>query len=551
VPAVATLYADLEARSLPDRAALEAWIQDWEALGAVTDDWFNSAYVAMSCDTQDAAAEAHYLRLVEEMLPVQERSEFALQRKLLATPAVGDLDAEYAIFLRTVRTRVELFRDENVALSTEESKLAQEYDKIIGAQMVEFRGTPHTMQQMGVYLEENDRATREDAWRAREARRAADEAALDILYDRMLEIRRQIAKNAGKADSREYVFAMKLRFDDTPEDCLAFHAAIERHVVPVISRFNARRREQLGLESLRPWEFAINGTCTQIDPERRPPLRPFEDVARLSAGCRTIFHQVDGELGSFYDRMMEQGVLDLASRPGKAPGGYMTRLPLRRLPFIFMNAVGLKRDVDTLLHEGGHAFHYFLAQHQPLHAYHRTTHEFSEVASQAMEFLARPYIGEFYAPEDQARLRDDQLQQALGFLPFMAMIDAFQHWVYTTDDASATARHAKWAELEARFRPDIDWQGLEAARDAGWQYPHVFTSPFYYVEYGISLLAALRVWLNSLEDAPGAVAAYKAALALGGSRPLPDLFAAAGAEFGLDDRIVRDIVARTVAQISD
>ncbi len=542
--AISALYAQLVARPLPDHAALVGWIHDWDEVSALADEVYNMAYITMSCNTTDPAAEAHYLRVIEELLPVLERNNFQLQRKLLDSPALDRLDpAQYGTFLREVQARVELFRDANVPLQTEVQRMEQEYDKITGSQMVDFHGEQRTMQQMGLFLEENDRALREEAWRARDAVRAVDEAKLDDLYDRMLPVRQQIARNAGYADYRDYSFADKLRFDYTPDDCLAFHAAIERHVVPVVTEFNGRRRRLLGYNSLRPWD-------TQVDPEGQPPLRPFTEVDELIAGCRRIIEQIDPQLGGFYNAMVDERLLDLGSRPGKAPGGYMTSLRERRVPFIFMNAVGLKRDVDTLLHEGGHAFHYFLARDQPLESYHHTGHEFSEVASQAMEFLARPYLGEFYTAAELGRLRDDQIRAALSFLPFMAMIDAFQHWVYTTHHPHAAARRAKWAELEARFRPDMDWSGLESTRDSGWQYPHVFTVPFYYVEYGIALLAALRVWLNSLTDERGAVQAYKQALALGSSRPLPDLFQAAGAEFGLHDRIVGEIVLGAVGQIT-
>ncbi len=437
-----------------------------------------------------------------------------------------------------------LFREANVPLLSEDRKLAQEYEKIIGAQQVTFRGQSYTMQQMAVFLEDPDRATREAAWRARDAVRAADEARLDDLYDRMLALRRQIAHNADLPDFRAYQFAAMLRFDYTPEDCLAFHEAIAEEVVPLAREFYARRARLLGVDRLRPWDLAV-------DPEGRPPLRPFATAEELIAGCGTIFHAVDPQLGGFYDVMAEQGLLDLDSRPGKAPGGYMTELRAARLPFIFMNAVGLKGDVETLLHEGGHAFHYFLARDLPLAAYHMTGYEFAEVASQAMEYLTRPYMDTFYQPEDLRRLQDEQVRASLGFFPFMAMLDAFQHWVYTTPDAGAAARRAHWRALEARFRPDLDWTGLEATRDSGWQYPHVFDSPFYYVEYGIALLAALRIWLNSLEDAPAAVAAYKRALALGGSRPLPALMEAAGAGFGMDRPAVQAVARGAAAQIGE
>jgi oligoendopeptidase F len=247
--------------------------------------------------------------------------------------------------------------------------------------------------------------------------------------------------------------------------------------------------------------------------------------------------------------MIDERLLDLANRPGKAPGGYQDTLYDTRVPFIFMNAVGTRRDVETLLHEGGHSFHYFLARTLPLTSYHMADAEFSEVASMTMELLARPYLGEFYAEGDLAFVYDDQLRLILRLLAQLAIGDAFQHWVYTTPNPDAAARHAKWIELSERFQPDVDWSGLEQYRGIGWQFLHIFVVPFYFVEYGIAQVAALRIWLNSLRDERAAVAAYKRGLALGGSRSLPELFRAAGVEFGLDDRTVGPVIAGVLSQL--
>jgi oligoendopeptidase F len=262
-----------------------------------------------------------------------------------------------------------------------------------------------------------------------------------------------------------------------------------------------------------------------------------------------VFHRLDPQLGEFFDYMAENNLLDLGNRPGKAAGGYKMNLYEQRLPFIFMNAVGTKRDVETVLHEGGHSFNDFLARDKTLVSYREPSAEFAEVASMSMELLAREQLGEFYSAEDLERLHAAQLRDVLRILPALAMHDAFQHWAYTTADSSPEARKAKWAELTARFQPWIDWSGLEQYRDLGWQILHVMVVPFYVVEYAIAQLAALRIWLNSLKDHAAALAAYKRALALGGSRPLPELFSAAGAHFGLDDATVRAIMEETAAQM--
>jgi oligoendopeptidase F len=372
--------------------------------------------------------------------------------------------------------------------------------------------------------------------------RLADAAAFDEMFDKMYEVRQQIARNAGFDNYRDYKFREYKRFDYTPEDCMAFHAAVEKHIVPFMVRDRERRRKLLGVETIRPWD-------TEVDPEGRQPLRPFENVEQLKEGSLRVVRQVDPQLGEFLETMVRDGLLDLENRPGKAPGAYCQSFADSRVPYIHMNAVGIKDDVTTLLHEGGHAFHYFLAREQPLHSYHFAGMEFEEVGSMSMELLARPYLGEFYSEEELDRLLDDQLRGVLSGMPWIAMLDLFQHWVYTAEDHGPEARRAKWREIEQRFRPDLDWSGIEQYRDIGWQYLHVFVVPFYYIEYGIAQIAALQVWLHSLEDPRGAIEAYKRGLSLGGSRPLPELFAAAGAEFDMGDKVVGMVTEKTVAQI--
>ena len=541
--AVSRLYDQLAEHDVSTLDELEDFILAWEELGAVIYEVNTAAYIDMTVDTTNPDYEARYLKIVEEVVPVKEQRDFEIKRKLLESPAVDSLPERYAMLLRNIRAEVELFREENVPLLSEDLKLGQEYSKIAGAEMAEFRGKTYTLPQLLPFLEETDRATREEAWRARQDAKLADAAALDELYDRMIELRQRIARNAGFANYRDYKFKEMKRFDYTPEQCMAFHEAIAKHIVPVVSQDMDERRRKLGVDTLRPWDL-------EVDPEGAPPLKPFEDVARLKEGCERIVQQIDPELAGYFRGMVDQQLLDLDSRQGKAPGGYMDMLSDTGVGFIFMNAVGTKDDVETLLHEGGHAFHYYLARRQPLVSYHQTTHEFSEVASMSMELLSRPYMSEFYTEEELRRLQPEQLRSTLRFFPFMSMIDSFQHWVYTTDaDNGAEARRRKWTELEEKFRPHLDWTGLEQYREIGWQYLHVFEVPFYYIEYGIAQLAALRVWLNSLEDERKAVDAYKRGLALGGSRPLPDLFEAVGAGFALDDKTVRAVVEGTRAQI--
>ncbi|MDQ3704109.1 MAG: M3 family oligoendopeptidase [Chloroflexota bacterium] len=539
---VATMYDLLDERELPTRQALEDFILDWQELGAVLEQEYVVAYVDMTADTSNEEREARYIAFLDNILPVKEQRDFNVKHKIAASPAVDEIGPRYEVLLRNLKSEVSLFREENVPLLMEDLKLGQEYEKISGNETAEFQGKTYTLTQLRPFLEEPDRSVREGAWRARLGVRLADSADFDEMFDKMYEVRQQIARNAGFDNYRDYKFRDYKRFDYTPEDCMAFHAAVEKYIVPFMVRDRERRRKLLGVETIRPWD-------TEVDPEGRQPLRPFENVEQLKEGSLRVVRQVDPQLGEFLETMVRDGLLDLENRHGKAPGAYCQSFPDSRVPYIHMNAVGIKDDVTTLLHEGGHAFHYFLAREQPLHSYHFAGMEFEEVGSMSMELLARPYLGEFYSEEELDRLLDDQLRGVLSGMPWIAMLDLFQHWVYTAEDHGPEARRAKWREIEQRFRPDLDWSGIEQYRDIGWQYLHVFVVPFYYIEYGIAQIAALQVWLRSLEDPRGAIDAYKRGLSLGGSRPLPELFAAAGAEFDMGDKVVGMVTEKTVAQI--
>ncbi|MGH2524414.1 MAG: M3 family oligoendopeptidase, partial [Anaerolineales bacterium] len=405
-----------------------------------------------------------------------------------------------------------------------------------------------------------DRAVRERAWRLASERQLADREAINELWKKFLALRRKLAANAGYAgDYRAFRWQQLLRFDYTPEDCKSFHRAIEAVVVPAASRIYARRRQRLGLERLRPWDLADGWYGHPIDPPGQPPLRPYHDPAELPGKTSAIFHHVDPQLGAHFDTMRREGLLDLDNRKNKAPGGYCTMYHAIRRPFIFMNAVGLHDDVQTLLHEGGHAFHVFEASPLPYLQQLQVGMEFAEVASMGMELLASPYLsaatGGFYTEPDAARARVEHLERCILFWPFMAVTDAFQHWVYENPDAAVDPANcdAQWAALWGRFMPGVDWSGLEPAMMTGWHRKlHIHQVPFYYVEYGLAQLGAVQVWRNALRDQAGAVGRYRHALALGGTVPLPQLYTTAGAKFAFDAGTLQtavDLVEETIASL--
>jgi len=544
-PEVEPWVVRLLERDIGSTAELEAWLLDVSELQAAISQERAQRYIAMTCNTADKEAEAAYLELVQNFLPAAKPWLHRLNEFYVACPWREHLDdARYGVLDRDVVAEIELYREDNIDLQKQASLLSQRYQKISGAMTVEFRGEERTMPQMAKFIEETDRELRQEAWEAIQNRRLSDRGEFDGIFDELIALRDRIARNAGCADYREYTFKSYRRFDYTPGDCEAFHAAVEKTVMPLVRELHQRRLRALGTETLRPWDFAV-------DPAGRAPLRPFEGADELTDGVRRIMARLDPELEAQFVSMIDGGELDLESRKGKAPGGYQSTLDESRRPFIFMNAAGVNRDVETLLHEAGHAFHAIAARQDPLVDYRHAPIEFAEVASMTMELFADDLLDEFYVPDEAARAKRRHLEGIIGLLPWIARVDAFQHWIYTHPGHSASERTAAWLSLEERFETGVDWSGYAAERESGWQRQlHVFCYPFYYIEYGIAQLGALQIWDTFKQDPQLALTNYRSALSLGGSRPLPQLFEAAGARFSFGPEVVGPLIDRVQEELA-
>jgi oligoendopeptidase F len=537
-PQIAPLFDQLESRAsqIKDTAALEAWLLDWSELSAALDEEASRRYIAMTCHTDNADAEKAYLHFVENVEPQLKPKQFALEKIYASHPLREKLSRDrFNVFDRDVKNHVELFRQENVPLETEEAKLCQQYQKLSGSLTVNFRGEEKTLVQMGRYQEETDRPLRQEAWQLVTKRRLQELDKFDDIFDEQIKLRTKIAKNAGFENYRDYAFRRLGRFDYTPEDCTKFHDAVEKEIVPIQRELQGQRQLQLTLGSLRPWDLAV-------DPLNRPPLKPFAQIDDMVSRTQKIFKRLDTELAGGFQQMQDLKLLDLDNRKGKAPGGYQSTLAESRLPFIFMNAVGLQRDVETILHEAGHAFHALATRDEDLYSYRNAPIEFCEVASMSMELLGNEFIEEFYSSDDSKRARRVHLEGVVGVFPWIATVDAFQHWIYMHPNHTREERRKAWLGLMDRFGGGVDWSGFEDARANLWHRQlHIFLHPFYYIEYGIAQLGALQVWANSKQNKAKALGDYKKSLALGGSRPLPELFSAAGCRFEFSAKTIQPL----------
>lgn len=517
--------------------ALEQWLLDWGELSAALDEESSKRYIAMTCHTDSPEAEKAYLELVENLDPKSKPRQFKLEQLYLEHPSREKLSSSrYEVFDRSVRNHVELYREENVALETEEAKLGQQYQKLSGSLTVQFRGEEKTLTQMGRFLEETERVLRQEAWSLVANRRLEMKDQFEDIFDQLIELRQRMARNAGFDNYRDYAFKLRGRFDYNSQDCYHFHEAIAHEVIPLLKQLQNQRRLQLSLDALRPWDLAV-------DPLNQPPLRPFERVETMVERTQNIFDQLDPIASDGFKTLRQLALLDLANRKGKAPGGYQCTLAESRLPFIFMNAVGVQRDVETMLHEAGHAFHALATRNENLYAYRSAPIEFCEVASMTMELLGNEHIESFYSSAEARRARRDHLEGVVEVFPWIATVDAFQHWIYTHPGHTRFERASAWDQLICRFGGEVDWSGLDAARSHLWHRQlHIFLHPFYYVEYGIAQLGALQIWSNFKQDSVSALRNYHDGLTLGGSRPLPELFRTAGCQFDFSTATVRPLV---------
>jgi oligoendopeptidase F len=524
----------------------EAWLRTWSRLEEVVDEAATLAMIAYTCDTADPAKEAANLRWSSEIYPQILEQQVRLARRLVD---FGYTRPDLETTLRRFRTDIEIFREENVPLFSELEQLVTAYQKIAGGLVVDWNGEQKTVPQLQPFLKERDRTVRERAFRAGANAYLDKQVEMAGLFDRMYELRQRVARNAGFENFMEYVFRAKYRFDYTPDDCAAFHRAVEETVSPAVERLMTQRRDRLSVEAVRPWD-------TQVNLEVVRPIKPFHTLTEFVEPAKRIFDAVDGELGARFRSMVEEELLDLESRAGKAPGGYCTKLSWRGVPFIFMNAVGVPDDVNTLVHEAGHSFHDFAAHRQPFIWQRSVGHEAAELASMSMELLAARHLARptgYYDADDARSVEIEHLEDILLTLAHIASVDAFQRWIYTSGaGGSAAARDAAWLEIRSRFERGVDWRGLERERVARWyRQLHIFEYPFYYIEYGIAQLGALQLWRASLTDARGTVARYKDALALGGTRPLPEIYGVAGARLIFDAAGMRELVEQVERRIAE
>ncbi|MDB3871766.1 M3 family oligoendopeptidase [Euryarchaeota archaeon] len=543
---------DLLERKLSSSDCLESLISDSSNLAEHISETGALLYINMTCDTEDERKKNSFLSFVENVRPKLSKFSDELNRRIIDHKSIADLPTRYDLMIRGIKSDIEIFREENIPLGVEQTKLVTKAQGITGAMTVVFEGKERTFPEMRGFLESNDRIQRENAWKSMVKRWMENSEELSDIFDELISIRHKIALNSGFKSYTDYMFRAMHRFDYTVEDCLTFHESIEQVCMPIVKKINSERIASFDLKILSPWDVnEKSGSGPDI--AGKNPLRPFDNVDEMVNKLSELFHNMSNDLGTKFDKLVEMDTLDLETRKGKAPGGYQYYLEKSRIPFIFMNAAGLQGDLETMIHESGHAFHSLYCGHLDLIDERDYPIEFAEVASMSMELLTQPNWNIFYEKQEDAnRAKISHLEGVVFLLPWIATIDAFQHWIYANPGHTREERKIQWISLRERFGSEMNWEDHEDFRELSWQQQgHLFGVPFYYVEYGIAQLGALQLWQTHRKNPEKALKDYSNAMELGNTKTLPDLFAAAELKLGFDEKHLQSLIGEVEDAMSE
>ncbi len=531
---------DLTDREINSVEDLKKWWTDKSEAEAFFEEDMAWRYIKMTCNTEDEKLAEDFNFFVKEIEPLVSEYSDIFDGKLLEIPFLNDLDKEkYDIAIRKVKRSKELFRKENIPLFSELQQKEREFGVISGAMTVTYKGEEMTLQKAGNFLKDTDRNVRKEIFELIHERRIKDVGKLDDLLSGLIEKRQKVAENAGFDNYRDYMHKALKRFDYDIDDVILFHNAIKETVVPLADEIDEKRKQKLGYDILKPYD-------TSVDPDLKPALKPFNDGNELIEKAIEVFTKVRPQYGEYLKIMKKNNYLDLNSRKGKAPGGYNYPLYESNIPFIFMNATGNQRDLETMMHEGGHAVHSFLSSNLELVDFKELPSEVAELASMSMELISSEYWDVFYDNEgDLKRAKRTHLEGVINVLPWIATVDKFQHLLYLNPHQTAEERVKLWEQTAKEFGSSVvDWSGYEKYYSKLWQKQmHIFEVPFYYIEYGIAQLGAVAIWRNFKQNPEKALNDYENALKLGYSKSIPEIYKTAGIEFNFGKEYISELMS--------
>ncbi|EGW37218.1 M3 family oligoendopeptidase [Desulfosporosinus sp. OT] len=417
----------------------------------------------------------------------------------------------------------------------QENKLSSEYTKLIASAKIMFEGEERNLPGLVPFQLSTDRSMRKRANEAKYAFFSANEMKFDEIYDGLVKVRARIAEKLGYKNFIELGYARMLRSDYTPVMVANFRKQVLDSIVPVASKLRERQRKRLGSEVLVYYDEKFDFQTGNAKPKGDPEW--------IVANGRSMYNELSVETGEFFKSMVENELMDLVAKKGKAGGGYCTYISNYQVPFIFSNFNGTSGDIDVLTHEAGHAFQVYCSKDYQIPEYHWPTYEACEIHSMSMEFFTWPWM-ELFFQEDTAKYKFAHLSAALLFIPYGVTVDEFQHFVYAHPEASSQERKAAWREIENKYLPHRIYEDNDYLERGGYwhQQGHIFGDPFYYIDYTLAQICAFQFWKRSRENHDTAWADYLRLCKAGGSQSFLELVELANLISPFQDGCIASVV---------
>ncbi|SEN32811.1 oligoendopeptidase, M3 family [Mesobacillus persicus] len=507
------------------------------------DTMFNICYIRHSINTNDEfyKEEQDYL---DELAPNVEGLVTKYYEALLKSPYRNELEDRWGKQLFALaEAQLKTFKPDIVPLLQKENKLSTDYTKLVASAKIHFEGEERTLAQMEPFTESKDRDMRKRASEARFAFFAEYEAEFDSIYDQLVKVRTEIAHKLGYSNFVELAYYRMFRTDYDAEMVANFRKQVEDYIVPIASKLKKRQQERIGVDRLTYYDEPFNFQTGNPVPQGNPEW--------IIENGRQMYNELSPETGEFFSYMVDNHLMDLEAKTGKAGGGYCTFIEDYKSPFIFSNFNGTSGDIDVLTHEAGHAFQVYSSRHFDIPEYYWPTYEACEIHSMSMEFFTWPWM-ELFFKEESDKYKFAHLSDALLFLPYGVSVDEFQHWVYEHPEATPIERKQQWREIEKKYLPHKDYDGNSYLEAGGfWQRQgHIYNSPFYYIDYTLAQICAFQFWKRSREDRKDAWEDYIRLCKLGGSKPFTELVKEANLISPFEDGCVQSVVGEIEAWLN-
>ena len=491
-------------------------IKKWNKFMDKVDTEFTTVFVLYSLDTRNKTYKRANDKL-DEVSPILANYKNQFIKILAKAPYRKDLEKKFGKFyFQMIDDALKAFDEKIIPEMIEDNKLGSKYNEIMGGAQIEFRGETLNLSQLGKYTQDNDRDTRREAAKALDKWLGEHDQELGELYSKMVLNRDKMAKKLGFKNYVELGYLVMNRYDYYPKMVANYRKQIEDSVVPVCNKLYKAQMKGLGIKNPQYYDYNVSFKTGN-------PL-PAGNKDYLVKEAQKMYHALSKESGEYFDFMVNHELLDLEARAGKQPGGYQCTFPLYKSPFIFSNFNGTSGDVDVLTHEGGHAFQAYLTMDIKIPEFRNPTLESCEIHSMSMEFFAWPYAKGFFGKDD-TKYRYSHLSSAIEFLPYGITVDEFQHWVYEHPTATHEERCAKWKEIESRLTPHKKFDECPTLNKGTWwlRQGHIFTSPFYYIDYTLAQVVAFQFLLLDQKNHEKAWKKYVKLCKCGGKYPFCEL----------------------------